>query len=426
MPQMKFFMTAAACLAAMLMSGTVLTYAADSTRIVVPDQGNNRVLIYNHPTKSGQRADNVLGQGGFDTSDEGTSSTAMSGPSAFAQDAAGNLYVSDTGNCRVLQFLQPFTNGQVASLVIGKPDFDTSCGTLSASQTNLGSTGGLAFDKSGALWVADATNGRVLRFPAPLSNGEAADLVIGQTDLDSSGCATPSAASLCQPEGLAFGTDKVLWVADSTNARVLGYKPPFSNGMNAFVELGHPAATAFTSSATNDGGPSASSLFGPTGIGVDPANRLWVVDGWNNRVLRFSPKYKNGEAATVVLGQPDFVQVSVNQGGSASATTLNEPQGIFIRNSGDIWIGDTSNNRTLRYTSTFKNNDTPASLVLGQPNFSSMQANQGGTTPSDKTQNTPFNAGTFVIPAGPSLIAIALLGGLAGGRQWMQRFKKRA
>ena len=49
----------------------------------------------------------------------------MSRPAAFALDAAGNLYVSDTGNCRVLQFLQPFIDGESTSVVIGKPDADT-------------------------------------------------------------------------------------------------------------------------------------------------------------------------------------------------------------------------------------------------------------------------------------------------------------
>ena len=50
MSQLKSRRGVVACLAAMLMSGAALTHAADSTRIFVSDQGNNRVLIYNHPT----------------------------------------------------------------------------------------------------------------------------------------------------------------------------------------------------------------------------------------------------------------------------------------------------------------------------------------------------------------------------------------
>jgi sugar lactone lactonase YvrE len=288
----------------MLMSGAALTHAADSTRVIVPDQGNNRVLIYNHPTKSGQRADNVLGQSDFTTATEGTSSSVMSGPSAFVVDAAGNLYVSDTGNCRVLQFLQPFTNGEVANIVIGKPDFDTSCASSGASQTNIGSPSGLAIDKSGALWVADSSNARVLRFPAPLSTGETADLVIGQPDFLSFGCSTTSASNLCQPQGVAFGTDKMLWVSDSSSSRVLGYKPHFSNGMNATVELGHPAATAFTADASNDGRPSASSLAAPVGIAVDPANRLWVVDGSNNRYCGLALNTRTAKPPPWCLANP--------------------------------------------------------------------------------------------------------------------------
>jgi hypothetical protein len=79
-------------------------------------------------------------------------------------------------------------------------------------------------------------------------------------------------------------------------------------------------------------------------------------------------------------------------------------------------VGDTNNSRTLQFVAPFTNGMN-ASLVLGQEDFVSNQANHGSVDPDDQTQSYPFNAG-------PSLIALAVLGGLAGGRQWWLRFRK--
>ncbi len=416
MPQLKFRLGAAVCLVLMTICGTAVATSnpSNSPLLVVPDQGNNRVLIYNHPLANGQRADVVLGQSGFTTATSGTSSTTLSRPAAYVLDKKGNLYVSDTGNCRVLQFAPPFVDGEAAQAVIGAPDFNTGCtGVVTAS--TLVAVSGLAIDKSGALWVADTGSNRVLRFKSPFTT---ADIVLGQADFTSSSCNSPTAATLCSPVGLDFDSSGVLYVADSQNNRILGFKT-LKTGASAIVELGHPAATAFTSSIVNDGGPSARSLAGPLGIGIDSKNRIWVSDSMNNRVVRFDSKFHNGDAAVLVLGQPDFVQNFANQNlGVANASTLSNPQGLYVRNSGDVWVGDTSNNRTLRFMSEFKNG-MKSIMVLGQPDFTQNQINQGNLDPSDQTQNNPF-------AAGPSLIALTVLGGLAGGRQWLRRFKLRS
>ena len=56
----------------------------------------------------------------------------------------------------------------------------------------------------------------------------------------------------------------------------------------------------------------------------------------------------------------------------------------------------------------------------GQANFTSNQPNQGNLDPSDQTENDPF------YNAGPSVIALAVLAGLAGGRQWLRRLRLRS
>src|ERR1019366_2662347 len=110
MPHMKFRLDIAVCCVALLLSAIPLANASAlfaTTTLVVPDEGNNRVLLYSFPVTNGQAANVVLGQSSFSTSAPGTSASTMGSPSAYAVDQVGNLYVSDTLNCRVLQFRPP-------------------------------------------------------------------------------------------------------------------------------------------------------------------------------------------------------------------------------------------------------------------------------------------------------------------------------
>jgi hypothetical protein len=79
-----------------------------------------------------------------------------------------------------------------------------------------------------------------------------------------------------------------LYVTDFSNHRILIYSDAatVSNGAPASNVLGQPD---FTSRTNNNGGISAGSLFGPAGLFFDQSSkRLWVVDNFNNRVLRYS------------------------------------------------------------------------------------------------------------------------------------------
>jgi sugar lactone lactonase YvrE len=397
--------------------------------VAVPDESNNRVLIYLHPRSNDQPADVVLGQTGHDSNTPGTSSTTMTAPTQYAIDNRGNLYVSDSGNCRVLRFSPPFADGEAANLVIGQADANTGCGAA-ASASVLGITGGLAFDRFGNLWVADMQNSRVLRFTAPLKTGEAADVVIGQPNFTSIGCAsTQTAATLCGPVGVAFDIFNHLWVADQQNNRILEYSQ-LKNNQNANLELGQPSgAGAFSSNSANDGGISSSTLDGPAGIAFDWLDRLWVADEQNNRVLMFNPGLKNGNPAHLVLGQPNFTNSSYNQGlGAPTAATLYLPEGIVVDfPDGNVWVGDSYNSRTVKFPFTlgppFGRNGADAQQVLGQPDFVSNLPNQGNSEPGAETESFPFYNPFYYEIAGPSLIALAVLAFLVGCH-WLLRRRK--
>lgn len=369
--------------------------------LVVTDSGNNRILIYESPYSTDENASVVLGQPDFtqnspNQGEDFAGANTLAGPGGPVMDAAGNIYVADGGNCRVLQFRPPFKTNMDASLVIGLPTLTTQppsgCQiSETPTATGMDNPGPLATDGGGNLWVSDSQADRITEYQHPFANGMAAALAIGQPGLqESSECnggpvsnpnftLSPTATSLCGPAGLAFDSAGNLWVADSGNGRVLEYRPPFSTGMAASLELGQPAASAFTSQGcAGPGGTTANSLCSPTGLAFDASGDLWVADWGNGRVLEFVPPFANGMAATTVIGKANFTDSSLiytNGMPAPTASNLLSPGSLLFDSNGNLLVADPTYNRVLMYVQPFSNG-MAATLALGQPNMTSNNADQ--------------------------------------------------
>src|SRR5208283_968294 len=190
---------------------------------------------------------------------------------------------------------------------------------------------------------------------------------LGQANLNGAGAST-TATGESAPSGLAFSGAN-LWVADTSNNRVLEYLSPFATGQAASVELGQAAgATAFTTSLANQNlaFPTAQTLYTPLGVAADSSGNVWVADSGNNRVLEFTPAFSNGEAASLVMGQPSFLTNLP----STSASSANVPRDVNFDATGNMWITDSANNRVMEITlGGGFTNDKAATLVVGQPSF---------------------------------------------------------
>lgn len=69
--------------------------------------------------------------------------------------------------------------------------------------------------------------------------------------------------------------------------------------------------------------------------------------------------------ASVVVGQPDFTSNAANQGSTAKANTLNSPRYAMIAEN-KLLVLDSSNNRVLIWNKIPTENNTPADVVIGQ------------------------------------------------------------
>jgi sugar lactone lactonase YvrE len=329
------------------------------------------------PFSNDQDAALVVGQPDFNTTSAGLNQHKLDGPTGGSFDKFGNLWVADEDNNRVLEFIPPFSNGMNASVVLGQPDFVSNASHT--TQSGLNTPQGVAFDGSGNLWVAEFFNNRVVEFVPPFSNGMNASLVLGQTDFTSSSPAT-SQSGFLEPDAVSFDKSGNLWVAEFDNNRVLEFKPPFSNGMNASVVLGQADFTSAVAATTQTG------LNKPSGLAADAAGNLFVADLFNRRVVEFVPPFSSGMAATLVLGQANFT----SNASAVSQTGLEGPEQMGFDSSGNLFVSDPDASRVLEYAPPFSNG-MAASLVLGQPDFTS-------STQAAGTSGMTFPAGVALSP----------------------------
>ncbi len=347
-------------------------YAAfdSSGNLWVADTTNSRVLEFKPPFSTNEVASVVLGQPDMFGSACTTSPTGLCDPVGLAFDPTGNLWISDQGNNRVLEYLSSnLITGDGAANVLGQPDLVTNNG-CATTPTGLCEPDGLAFDPTGNLWISDY--GRVLEYlSSNLITGDGAANVLGQPNMFSSGCAT-SPIGLCGPKGIAFDPTGNLWISDESNQRVLEYlSSNLITGDGAANVLGQPD---FTSSSPNQGGASSpTTLYYPVGLAFDSSGNLWISDNNNNRVLEYlSSNLITGDGAANVLGQPDFI----SNGCTLTPTGLCGPQGIAFDPTGNLWISDTNNQRVLEYLSSNLITGSPATVAIGQPNLYTGSQNQ--------------------------------------------------
>ncbi|MBM3811896.1 MAG: hypothetical protein FJW20_09700 [Acidimicrobiia bacterium] len=327
--------------------------AFSNGELFLVDSGNHRVLVLPNPTGGPElsvdhySARRVLGQSGFafrSPNQIDGREFQFGGSAGMAVDTRSTpprLYVADTGNHRILGFADArrVRPGDKADLVIGQPDFLRALVNFPSNQATilndagLNSPVGLAVDREGNLWVADAGNSRVLRFPTPFTRQQQrADLVLGQANFTAR-LTDATSRTMSAPYGLAFTAEGHLLVSDINHNRVVLFTGPFTTGMAAARVFGQDDFEGVNA------GNLPNRLNGPAHIAVDSDDRLYVCDPGNNRVQIFSraPNLLGGNGPSAVF----------------TLSRLSRPLGIVVSQlSGEIWVansGGSSNQAGLRY-----------------------------------------------------------------------------
>ena len=321
----------------------------------------------------------VLGQTNFTSNTN--NSGGVSGSTLYypynAQRYGDYLIATDESNHRVLIWNSlPTTNGQAADVVLGQTNSTSNtCNNGGISASTLCTPDYVYYDGTHLL-VADSANHRVLIWSSmPTTTGQAANIVLGQTTTaaNTDNSGGLSASSLSYPECVFSNGTKVV-VCDAGNNRVLIWNSfPTGNKQAADVVVGQ------ASMATSASGTSTTAINYPYMAHIF-SEKLFVNDYSNNRVLIYNTvPTSNGAAADVVVGQSDFVTNTANAGG-LSASSLRGPGDVQVDSQGRMFIADFSNNRVLIWNEVPSSNGAAANAVIGQSNLTSAVINSGGVS----------------------------------------------
>ena len=303
------------------------------------------------------------------------------------------LFVSDTGRNRVFIWHDfPETTFQEPDVVLGQDDADgtgrNAGGLVSANSLQYPS--GIWSDGQ-RLIVADAWNHRVLIWhKMPTAHGQAADVVIGQTDFDSNQPnaqgvgANPTERTLFWPYGV-FSDGEKLWIADTGNRRILYFDHlPFENFAPASGVIGKP--DFFTRDYENQ------NPIWPYSVKIGPDGSMAVTDTQYYRVLIWHDwRRAFQQRADVIIGQSDLDSSGQNQYGLyPGANTLSWCYDSCFAEQA-LLVADTGNSRILRFDSIPEASNPSANGLIGKPNFSTGSENAETVFGTEKSLYWPFS-----------------------------------
>jgi len=203
----------------------------------------------------------------------------------LALDPDGTLYFGGA-NLPVIFALEPGGTSAPLSLppvIAGRLQSSASLGFYGdggpATNAGLNTPLGLALDRKGNLYIADAGNNAVRRLD--LKAGTITTVAgTGVPGLAGDG-GRATAAQLMDPRGVAFDFEGNLWIADSFNHSIRKVDP---------AGIIRTVAGTGVAGFSGDGGPAESGqLNSPSGIAVDAAGIVYVADTNNGRIRRLSP-----------------------------------------------------------------------------------------------------------------------------------------
>ena len=247
-------------------------------------------------------------------------------PVSLAADGVGSLYVADASNDTIEKIN---VSSQITTFAGTIGQTGTADGNGTAARFNDPS--GVAAAADGTLVVADKANGTI-RLISPVG---VVSTLAGSTTLRGNVDGTGTGATFSSPLAVTRDSSGTYYVADAMNHTI---RKITSAGVVTTL------AGAAGQAGSNDGTGSSARFNNPSGIDVDSAGNVFVADTTNNLIRKVTP----AGTVTTIAG---LVGVSGTSDGDGSNALFNQPGGLALDSSGNVYVADTGNSTIRRISS---------------------------------------------------------------------------
>ncbi len=248
-----------------------------------------------------------------------------------------------------------------------------------ATSASLNFPRGVFVDGSGNIYIADASNHRIRKVN---TSGIMSTVTGNGTGGFSGDGGSATTASLNEPYGVFVDGLGNIYIADTGNARI--------RKVDTSADTITTVAGNGTFGFSGDVGPATSaSLHNPSGVFVDGSGIIYIADRQNQRIRKVDT---SGVITTVAGNGTAGFSGDV---GPATDASLNEPSGVFVDGSGNIYIADLNNHRIRKV-------DTSGVITTVAGNGTGGFSGDGGTAIS-ASLSQPL--GVFVDGSGVIYIA---------------------
>jgi len=267
------------------------------------------------------------GTAGFSGDGGGATGAQLSNPSAIGVDSSGNLYIVDNGNGRI----RKVAGGNI-NTVAGNGTAGFAGDGQAATTAEFQNPTGIAIDGSGNYYIADTNNSLIRKVTGTTISTYAGNVNSGPGYVDAT---TATLGQLAFPTAVALDSAGNLYICELGGG---------GNNRIRKVSTGGALTTIANSNGTigsfgDNGSALAARINNPLAITVDKAGNIYFADSGNHKIRRIST---SGIITTVAgNGFPAFT----GDGGPAISAQLNNPTGVAVDSSGNVYIADQRNHR---------------------------------------------------------------------------------
>lgn len=390
-----------------------LRFDSQTGYLFVADQGNNRVLRFKSPFTNGMNGE-IFGSG-FGNPEGVDLDPTEPGKIWVANKGHATLELWDQTTGTKVRELGRRGDGNVLGQITGSIGVDKD-GNVVAGGGSMG--GAVLYVKGAALdlptkqvfsiFGKDAAQGNKLS-PAGLG-GQTTGVAVADNQMIVAGGGrllywnNPQSLVSGQPaDGYASWPDRKF---SSFNDYQSGWQPVIASDKNHHLWIGGAEVSYYNlplqTGASPTKIPKTLNVLGGGQITLgyymwgittaDDGSFIWVSDRYNNRVVRVRNPLTN-PIVDVILGQKDVNGTQINQGGEATANTLNLPGSLALDRFGNLFVSDHSleyhgNRRML----VFKTDLTPTGnpSLIAAPAASKIFPNIAPWQPAFDSQNRMF------------------------------------